>query len=652
MTQKKNLGDYSIIKPIGQGCLGKVFLAEHRFIKKHYAIKVLPEELSSDKAFILRFEKEISMLAQLDHPHIVKVHNISYADGYYFLVMDCIVDAFSETTNLADFLKVHQCKMQEMEFVNILSQVASALDYAHQKKVADHHFLHRGLKLNNILVGKSEKGLHLYVSDFGLSKIIGEGSLLARTYKVLADTLCVDAGNLERYSTTLDPKQALKLQESFLQTYSFLAPEQKDTLSKIPLTPRTDTFAFGVLAYYLLTKKYPEGIFPMPSKIHTGLKLDWDDLLQKCLQYNPNIRPVNLTDVMTQLRSQERRVFQEEPRPHFTETKAPSYVAPSYERAAPSTHLPRREESFEPKQEYFQQVAMLEEEVLPPIQELKPVIKPTEVQRPTYEEDPSAVFTLESTVARYIPQEKEKKEVEPILTEMSMIQGGEYFRGSNENGRDERPKHLVRLSSFALDIHPVTNEQFVRFLEVMGGEKDVNNNDIIRLRESRIKRLGGKLIIESGYAKHPVVGVSWYGATAYAKWIGKRLPTEAEWEIAATSGIPDVTYPTGGDIERSEANFFSADTVNVMSYPPNQFGLYDMPGNVYEWCQDWYDYSYYEHSAQEPEDPKGPHQGVYRVLRGGCWKSLKDDLRCSHRHRNNPGTVNKTYGFRCCADVK
>ena len=186
----------------------------------------------------------------------------------------------------------------------------------------------------------------------------------------------------------------------------------------------------------------------------------------------------------------------------------------------------------------------------------------------------------------------------------------------------------------------------------MGGEKDANNNDIIRLRESRIKRLGGKLIIESGYAKHPVVGVSWYGATAYAKWVGKRLPTEAEWEIAASSGFEDMIFPTGSQIERTQANFFSADTVNVMSYPPNRFGLYDMAGNVYEWCQDWYDYTYYEHSCQEPENPKGPLQGVYRVLRGGCWKSLHDDLRCAHRHRNNPGTINKTYGFRCAADVK
>ena len=180
---------------------------------------------------------------------------------------------------------------------------------------------------------------------------------------------------------------------------------------------------------------------------------------------------------------------------------------------------------------------------------------------------------------------------------------------------------------------------------------DLNNNDIIRLRDSRIKRTAGKLVIESGYAKHPVVGVTWYGASAYAKWIGKRLPSEAEWEAASSGGRENFIYPTGQEIERSQANFFSSDTTPVMSYSPNAFGLYDMPGNVYEWCQDWYAYNYYDTSSQEPMNPWGPPQGVYRVLRGGCWKSLKDDLRCSHRHRNNPGAVNGTYGFRCAADV-
>lgn len=111
-------------------------------------------------------------------------------------------------------------------------------------------------------------------------------------------------------------------------------------------------------------------------------------------------------------------------------------------------------------------------------------------------------------------------------------------------------------------------------------------------------------------------------------------------------------YPSGDEMDKSKANFFSSDTTPVMSYPSNVLGLYDMAGNIYEWCQDWYGYDFYESSALEPDSPIGPPQGVYRVLRGGCWKSLKEDLRCAHRHRNNPGAINSTYGFRCAKDVK
>src|SRR6202035_1489098 len=147
--------------------------------------------------------------------------------------------------------------------------------------------------------------------------------------------------------------------------------------------------------------------------------------------------------------------------------------------------------------------------------------------------DPAAIFQIDTSVKKYSPERKDTNDIQPILTPMVVIPGGDFYLGSDEGNRDEMPRHQVTLPSYAIDIHPVTNEQFVRFLEVMGGEKDTNHNDIIRLRDSRVKRSGGKLSIESGYAKHPVVGVTWYGAVAYARWIGKRLPYEAEWEIAA-----------------------------------------------------------------------------------------------------------------------
>jgi formylglycine-generating enzyme required for sulfatase activity len=380
-----------------------------------------------------------------------------------------------------------------------------------------------------------------------------------------------------------DMSQAPSAQEPLpllFKRIAFLAPEQKEGKGDF----RSDIFAFGILAYYLLVRRFPEGIFALPSACRSDLRLNWDDLITACLQQDPEKRPVNLLDQL-------------------------------------------------------------------PSSSKKPLLKPQELKRPEYEPDPAAVFQIDHTVAKYTPKQQEAKEVKPLLTEMVVIEGGTFLRGSSHGGRDEIPRHAIHLASYALDIHPVTNEQFVRFLEVLGGEKDVNNNDIIRLRESRIKKLTGKLSIESGYAKHPVTGVTWYGALAYAKWVGKRLPTEAEWEVAACGGLEEALYPTGETIERSQANFFSSDTTAVMSYPPNRFGLYDMAGNVYEWCEDWYSYNYYDLSIQEPDNPKGPLQGVYRVLRGGCWKSLKEDMRCAHRHRNNPGSMNRTCGFRCAADV-
>lgn len=353
----------------------------------------------------------------------------------------------------------------------------------------------------------------------------------------------------------------------------------------------------------MITGKYPEGVFEMPSKRAPEYRLDWDRLVLGCLQNNPENRPLLLMEFMDEC---------------FKVHEADS-------------NLQKEEELAE----VYASVSVVE------IKEENKSIAERIQER----------IKSECIVTHYRPEVREVKAIEPILTDMILVPGGDYLRGNNHGSRDEMPLHSITIKSFAIDIHPVTNEQFVRFLDVVGAEKDAQNNDIIRFRESRIRRVSGKLVIESGYAKHPVIGVTWYGSHAYAKWVGRRLPTEAEWEIAAKGGVEDGVYPTGEDIEKSQANFFSSDTTAVMSYAPNNYGLYDMAGNVYEWCQDWYDYNYYEHSAAEPNEPKGPIQGVYRVLRGGCWKSLKEDLRCSHRHRNNPGTINRTYGFRCSADL-
>lgn len=414
------------------------------------------------------------------------------------------------------------------------------------------------------------------------------------------------------------------------------------------MTAAVDAYAYGTLLYYLITGYFPEGLFESVASFAPEYRFDWDSVITACLARDPSKRPELLLPLLEKTKMQTISV-QAQPR-SFPEAvkEEPKTVEAVKERLIPDA------------------VPIIEREPVPqspppPSLENSVVVEKKDVSEATpqpmtptegYSSGVNTMLKRDPVVTKYEPSHAEKVVMEPLQTEMVIIPAGEYLRGSNEGNRDESPRHKVQVRSFAVDVHPVTNEQFMRFLEYMGGEKDQQYNDIIRLKESRVNRTGGRLSIESGYAKHPVVGVTWYGAVAYARWAGKRLPTEAEWEIAARGGLESAPYCSGDNIEKNQANFFSSDTTAVCSYVPNPYGIYDMSGNVYEWCQDWYGYNFYESSEQEPDNPTGPLQGVYRVLRGGCWKSLKEDMRCSHRHRNNPGTVNGTYGFRCAANVK
>jgi formylglycine-generating enzyme required for sulfatase activity len=237
------------------------------------------------------------------------------------------------------------------------------------------------------------------------------------------------------------------------------------------------------------------------------------------------------------------------------------------------------------------------------------------------------------------------QEIVPSLPNMVLIQGGWLKMGSLDGYDDEKPVHDVWIDSFYMDQTEVTNEDFEKFVNAANYVTDAEKgNDEITWRSYYTPER----------RKHPVVYVSWNDAAEYAKWVGKRLPTEAEWEYASRGGLLGKKYPWGDEPPDRRANFGQGGvyeppnipTQAVKSYDHNGYGLYDMAGNVYEWCNDWYDNNYYKNSPER--NPRGPSTGSNRVLRGGSWYSDFNQIRIGFRSNSEPPDgVDPDRGFRC-----
>ncbi len=222
--------------------------------------------------------------------------------------------------------------------------------------------------------------------------------------------------------------------------------------------------------------------------------------------------------------------------------------------------------------------------------------------------------------------------------EMILIPAGTFSMGSNARAADERPKHKVHLSAYYISKYEVTNAEYYEFWYSLQKEMDENSQDQIQHTPesfSRLPHIGSWPERASKFPDHPIVGVSWHDAKAYAEWKGMRLPTEAEWEKAAR-GYTDRLWPWGNSMlpnaNTSEKNDgYENRIAPVGSYPKGKsyYGVMDMAGNVWEWTSDWYSDIYYLHSPKQ--NPKGPEVGSWRVLRGGSW--IDKLTRCSTTFR-------------------
>jgi formylglycine-generating enzyme required for sulfatase activity len=208
----------------------------------------------------------------------------------------------------------------------------------------------------------------------------------------------------------------------------------------------------------------------------------------------------------------------------------------------------------------------------------------------------------------------------------------------------ETPRHGVYLDPFYLDVSPVTNAQYRQFVEA-NGYPEPRYWDDDRFNQSN----------------QPVVGVSWYDAMAYGQWAGKRLPTEAEWEKGARGGLVAQRYPWGNqpaNDKRANYGMNVGKTTGVLTYPPNGYGLYDLAGNVWEWCLDEYQEDFYNISPKNNPLAGGnlcdllnhyTDQKTDRVLSGGCWDWNPVHLRVARRGWGNPANSYCFRGFRCAS---
>ncbi len=256
------------------------------------------------------------------------------------------------------------------------------------------------------------------------------------------------------------------------------------------------------------------------------------------------------------------------------------------------------------------------------------------------------------------PEKVKPKEVDEVADEgpmkriiweadgakMALIPAGSFEMGDSKDEPEawmkrSLPVHTVELDAFYMDVNEVTMSQFKQFVEESGYAYEGNWNEVAKY---------------SPTAKHPMIYVSWHDASAYCEWAGKRLPTEAEWEYAARGGLTGKRYPWGNteDQARGYANYDGADRRDkwtglapVGSLKSNGYGLFDMAGNVWEWCADWYGEDYYSNSSLR--NPQGPSTGEWRVLRGGSWYVSLNSLRVAYRVNSLPSLTSLNYGFRC-----
>jgi formylglycine-generating enzyme required for sulfatase activity len=619
-------GRYKIEKMLGQGGFGITYLAVQTGLNRRVAIKEffmkelcnrdattsyvsVPSMGSQEQVFRFKhkFLKEAQTIASFDHPGIVRIHDIFEENGTAYYVMEYLDGGSLDS-------RIPAVGMREAEALRVIRQAGNALSYIHNQNV-----LHLDVKPSNIMFRQNGAAVLI---DFGISKRYDDAG---------GQTSSTPAGLSKGYAPLEQYNQGV-------QTFQ----------------PATDVYSLGATLYKMLTGQTPpecsvvneEGLPPRPAHVRPAL---WNAIRQ-AMQPRRKDRPQHVEDFLQLLENE---------------------AATS---SAESTAIP----STKPSRSQGDGDTLTKDDLLQSSSQKQPAPKPKS-QFPwktlLWSLSGIAAIVLVFLLVKNLPPSSSDSSTDwstansssPILDQiesgMVYVDGGTFMMGgTSEQGSDaydwEKPTHSVSLSSYYISDHEVTQAEWEA---VMG----------TTVRQQRDKVDSSSAIYGEG-PDYPMCYISWDDCQEFIRKLnsqtGKnyRLPTEAEWEYAARGGSKSRGYKysgsnTLGDVawywQNSGDHFLSGtdddwdwDTIEnnhgqshpVKQKPSNELGLYDMSGNVREWCQDWYGV----YTTDSASNPTGPASGSRRVIRGGCWGDDAKNCRVSFRSGNSPSDRYGDLGLR------
>ncbi|MGK7884706.1 MAG: SUMF1/EgtB/PvdO family nonheme iron enzyme [Crocosphaera sp.] len=604
---------YKIIKKLGEGAFGRTYLAEdkHLMDEKRVIKKLVTvmQGAALQKAKEL-FKREAKRLYELNHPQIPKLHAYFEHQNDFYLVQE-----FIEGDTLFDELW-QKGRFNEGKIKQILRELLPVLDYLHKQKI-----LHRDIKPENIMRRVS-------TNNYGAAKT--------------AELVLIDFGASKQVSTTMKSVPGTQI-----YTMGYAAMEQKNGMAK----PASDIYSLGVTAVRLLTKCFPDDEDEYGNSIDKLLDenhINWRwreyaqeqgiiinsglaDILDKMLAQNITNRYQTAEAVLNDLNSLDKpqftsspTVIQTTPKTTQKQQKSPPLVTPP----SPQIQIPQTKP--EPLENYLQTVSF---------QTVKVNARGQIINRETRQ---GQCFT----------------EILPggVKLEMMKIPGGTFMMGTDEEEIDrlckkfdidyfkrESPQHLVTIQPFFMSKYPITQEQW----KAIASQTNLKVNDNLKLDPSGFQ-----------WNKNTVERVSWYDCVEFCQRLSQltgqnnnlprvyQLPSEAQWEYACRAGTTTPFY-FGETITTELADYnvkyvyaqenkgqFRRKKIPVGSFPPNDFGLYDMHGNVWEWCLDDWHFNY----EGAPDDGSAwtfNHKNPTKVLRGGSCDNNPRYCRSASRHSDD-----------------